>query len=113
MNFQYKDNENISIFQIFFVPKARVELAHLYRWQILSLPCLAIAPPGHIIENKRISVVTFLKSHCDDIPHHQDVWTKKLHLYYTSFLPNPSRRVLWKLPPWILNIIIILMFSMN
>ena len=38
MNFQYKDNENISIFQIFFfVPKARVELAHLYRWQILSL----------------------------------------------------------------------------
>ena len=72
MNFQYKDNENISIFQIFFVPKARVELARLCRRQILSLLGLPFPHLG-IIENKRISVVTFLKSHCDDIPHHQDV----------------------------------------
>ena len=96
MNFQYKDNENISIFQIFFVPEARVELARLCRRQILSLLGLPFPHSGIEIENKRISVVTFLKPHHDDIPHHQDVPTKKLHLYYTPFLSIHFRRVCYR-----------------
>ena len=74
MNFQYKDNENISIFQIFFFctqgeSRTRTSL----QMADFESAGSTIPPLGHIIENKRISVVTFLKSHCDDIPHHQDV----------------------------------------
>ena len=83
----------IFLFSKSFVPKARVELARLCRRQILSLLGLPFPHLGIEIENKRISVVTFLKSHRDDIPHHQDVPTKKLHLYYTPFLSIHFRRV--------------------
>lgn len=47
-----------------------------------------ITTPWHIIENKRISVVTFLKSHCDDIPHHQDV--QRRNFTYIKLLSSPS-----------------------
>ena len=47
-----------------------------------------IPPLGQVIENKRISVVTFLKSHCDDIPHHQDV--QRRNFTYITLLSSPS-----------------------
>ena len=74
MNFQYKDNKNISIFQIFFFC-AQGESRTRTSLQMADFESAGstIPPLGHIIENKRISVVTFLKSHCDDIPHHRDV----------------------------------------
>ena len=60
------------IFSKSFVPEARLELARPCGQQILSLSGLPF-PHSGIDGNKRISVVTFLKSHSDDIPHHRDV----------------------------------------
>lgn len=59
--------------KFFFVPEARVELARPCGRQILSLLGLPFPHSGIVIENRRISVVTSLKSHRDDIPHHQAV----------------------------------------
>ena len=56
--------------------------------EILSLSCLPFHHLGIEIENKRISVVTFLKSHCDDIPHHQDVLLR--NFTYITLLSSPS-----------------------
>ena len=70
------------------VPEARVELARLCRRQILSLLGLPFPHSGIEIENKRISVVTFLKSHCDDIPHHKDV--QRRTFTYITLLSSPS-----------------------
>ena len=63
----------IFLFSKSFVPEEGVEPSHPCGQEILSLSCLPFHHPGIEIENKRISVVTFLKSHRDDIPHHQDV----------------------------------------
>ena len=73
MNFQYKDNENISIFQIFFSTMGETRTHTPLKVLDFESSSATITTLWHIIENKRISVVTFLKSHCDDIPHHQDV----------------------------------------
>ena len=78
----------IFLFSKSFVPEARVELARLCRRQILSLLGLPFPHSGIEIENKRISVVTFLKSHCDDIPHHQDV--QRRNFTYITLLSSPS-----------------------
>ena len=67
------------------MPEARLELARPRGQQILSLSGLPF-PHSGIDGNKRISVVTFLKSHSDDIPHHQDVQRRNF-TYITS--PSP------------------------
>lgn len=69
------------------MPKARVELACPRGRQILSLLGLPF-PHSGIDGNKRISVVTFLKSHSDDIPHHQDV--QRRNFTYITSLSSPS-----------------------
>lgn len=54
--------------------------------------CMSTIPsPGQMIENKRISVVTFLKSNYSDIPHCQDVQTTKtLPLLYPFPANQPN-----------------------
>ena len=69
------------------MPEARVELARPCGRQILSLLGLPF-PHSGIDGNKRISVVTFLKSHSDDIPHHQDV--QRRNFTYITSLSSPS-----------------------
>lgn len=70
------------------MPEARVELAHPCGRQILSLLGLPFPHSGIVIENKRISVVTFLKSHRDDIPHHQDVQQRNFTNITLLFSPS-------------------------
>ena len=76
MNFlHYKDNKFFWIIKIYFIFCAQGESRTRTSLQTADFESAGstIPPLGHIIENKRISVVTFLKSHRDDIPHHQDV----------------------------------------
>ena len=56
-------------------------------WSLVHSPIL-LMNFNNIIENKRISVVTFLKSHCDDIPHHRDV--QQRNFTYITLLSSPS-----------------------
>ena len=69
------------------MPEARVELARPRGQQILSLSGLPF-PHSGINGNKRISVVTFMKSHSDDIPHHQDV--QRRNFTYITSLSSPA-----------------------
>ena len=63
----------IKIYFIFFCAQGESRTRTSLQTAAFESAGSTILPLGHIIENKRISVVTFLKSHYDDIPHHRDV----------------------------------------
>ena len=91
MNFQYKDNNFFLNYQnLFYLFCAQGESRTRTSLQTADFESAGstIPPLGHIIENKRISVVTFLKSHCDDIPHHRDV--QRRNFTYITLLSSPS-----------------------